>query len=290
MTALAKPLAALVRALREFGCGGDDLGLPARRRGAPGRPGSPRRRRAARAAPATRAPSAARRRCRRRTCGSACAARPAGPAWSPTCWRRWAIRPDSRRVRWRRRRRRPAPRASCSASARSAVSSVASSADFACADRVGGRDAVGVGGSSSSAPDSAARAVCAASRNASSSDSRRMSATSASSSPGCGSTASISLSANFSRSASCASSRARCVRSTRSRRASASRRAASRYRSQLRLDVGEAVQRRALLVGAHQPQLVVLAVQGQQFGGEACSATSRARCGRRGRPATGRRG
>ena len=61
-----------------------------------------------------------------------------------------------------------------------------------------------------SAPDSAARAVCAASRSASSSDSRRMSATSASSSPGCGATASISLSPNFSRSASCASSRARC--------------------------------------------------------------------------------
>ncbi len=59
---------------------------------------------------------------------------------------------------------------------------------------------------------------------------------------------------------------------------------------QLRADVGEAVQRGALLVAAHQPQLIVLPVQGQQFGGEACSATSPARCGHRGRPATGRRG
>ena len=37
---------------------------------------------------------------------------------------------------------------------------------------------------------------------------------------------------------------------------------------QLRLDVDEAVQRRPLFVGSHQPQLVVLAVQRQQLGGE----------------------
>ena len=37
---------------------------------------------------------------------------------------------------------------------------------------------------------------------------------------------------------------------------------------QLLLDVDEPVQRRTLLVGAHQPKLVVLAVQGEQFGGE----------------------
>ena len=37
---------------------------------------------------------------------------------------------------------------------------------------------------------------------------------------------------------------------------------------QLRLDVDEPVQRRPLLLGSHQPQLVVLPVQGEQFGGE----------------------
>ena len=36
----------------------------------------------------------------------------------------------------------------------------------------------------------------------------------------------------------------------------------------LLLDVDESVQRRTLFVGTHQPKLIVLAVQGEQFGGE----------------------
>ena len=98
----------------------------------------------------------------------------------------------------------------------------ASSADSSCViarARMSVAEPFWLSTASSSAPDSAARAPTAASRTTSSSESRRISATSDSSSPGLGSTPSISVSANFSRSASCAISRARLVRSTRSRRA-----------------------------------------------------------------------
>ena len=141
-------------------------------------------------------PRPAHRRCRRRTCGSACAVRPAGPAWSPKCWRRWAIRPGSRRVSADTSPTTVSASPSCPASARSAESSVASSAVFAC-PTPSARPTTRRHWRRRRRPDSAARAVGAASRSASSSDSRRISATSASSSPGRGATVSISFEAEL---------------------------------------------------------------------------------------------
>ena len=151
-------------------------------------------------------------------------------------------------------------------------------------------DAGSASAASSSAPDSAERAVWAASRSASSSDNRLMSATSASSSPGRGSTASISSEPELQpvgllRHFPCPLGPLGEITSSRKPRV-----AHRAVPLQLRTDVGEPIQRGALLVAAHQAQLVVLPVQGEQFGGEACSATWPARCGRRGRRGTVRRG
>ena len=211
-------------------------------------------------------PTAAHRRCRRRTCGSACAARPAGPAWFPKCLRRWAIRPDSRRVRSRRQRSRPAhrraarpapaapsrrwPPAPTSPVRRRRWPPIASGRRIVVQTRTARR-------APSARPRAARRVRTAGGSRRPARRPRR-----------------VPVRRRRSRRARTSAGRlpapARapvgCGRPGRDGPA-ASRRAAA-IALQLRLDVDEPVKRRALLVGPHQPQLVVLAVQRKQFGGE----------------------
>ena len=231
-----------------------------------------------------------RRRCRRRTCGSACAARSGAPALPPACSHRWAIRRGSRRARSTRRRSRPAPRRA----ARPAPATrsrrwppAPTSPGPTAVDR---RRGSGDGSSSSCTGQRGARRL------------RRLAQRVQLRQPPDVGDERVVLAGLRCDGVDLVEPELQSVRLLRqfARPLRAVDQVAARGQpvlAQLRgsasavlLDVDEAVQRSALLVGTHQPQLIVLAVQCEQFGGEACSTTSPARCGRRGRPATDRRG